>query len=138
MNCFALDLLDSHGADRFTAVRCFVAADASGSFGLLAGHEPMVAALRYGLARFEDAEGIWRYAALPGGILRFAADRLTVTTVHYFLGTERGTLLERLAAEMARADSDIARSRATLAEIEHSLVRRLGELTGRAPQDALP
>lgn len=137
MKTFALELLDSHGADRFAAVRQFVAADASGSFGILAGHEAMVAVLRYGLARFEDDEGIWRYAALPGGTLRFASSRLTLATVHYFLGEERGALLERLTAEMARSDSDIARARATLTEIEHSLVRRLGELTGRVPKEGL-
>jgi F-type H+-transporting ATPase subunit epsilon len=131
---FALELLDSRGADRFDDVRQFIAADASGSFGLLAGHEPLIAVLRYGLARFEDVSGTWHYAALPGGTLRFFGNRLTITTVQCFLGEERGALLEQLAAEIARADSDIARARATLTEIEHSLVRRLGELTGRAPQ----
>ncbi len=138
MNTFPLELLDSRGADRFAQVRQFVAADASGSFGILADHEPMVAVLRYGLARFEDANGIWRYAALPGGVLRFAGNRLTVTAVNYFLGEDRHALLDQLAAEMERADSDIARARATLTEIEHSLIRRLGELTGRAPEGAGP
>jgi F-type H+-transporting ATPase subunit epsilon len=128
MKTFATELLDGHGADRFTAVRQFVAADASGSFGLLAGHEPMVAVLRYGLARLEDADGQWHYVALPGGVLRFAGNRLTLATVHYFLGMERDRLVEQLASEMSRADSDIALARATLTEIEHSLVRRLTEL----------
>ncbi|MDE2625146.1 MAG: F0F1 ATP synthase subunit epsilon [Betaproteobacteria bacterium] len=137
MKTFLLELLDSQGADHFAAVRQFIAADASGSFGILAGHEPMVAVLRYGLARFEDGEGQWHYAALPGGTLRFAGNRLTVASVHYFLGQQRNTLLQQLAGEMARTDSDIARARATLTEIEHSLLRRLGELAGHAPAGGL-
>jgi F-type H+-transporting ATPase subunit epsilon len=136
MKTFALELLDSNGAERFDAVRQFVGADASGSFGVLAEHEPTVIVLRYGLARFEDADGKWRYLSLPGGTLRFADNRLVVAAVHYFLGDDRHALLEQLAAEMARSDSDIARAKATLTEIEHSLVRRLGELTGGAPLGA--
>lgn len=132
MKTFFLELLDSRGADRFAAVRQFIAADASGSFGILADHEPMVAVLRYGLARFQDDAGQWHFAALPGGTLRFSGNRLSVASVHYFLGLERGTLLQQLTAEMARTDSDIARARATLTEIEHSLLRRLGELAGQA------
>ena len=131
MRTFRLELLDSQGADRFAAVRQFIATDASGSFGIQAGHEPMVAVLRYGLARFEDEGEQWHYAALPGGVLRFAGNCLTVATVHYFLGQERDTLLQQLTAEMARTDSDIARARTTLTEIEHSLLRRLGEMAGQ-------
>lgn len=128
MNTFALTLLHSHGSDQFDAVRQFIGADDSGSFGLLAGHAPLVAVLRYGLARFEDAAGNWHYLALPGGILRFAGNRLTLATVHYFLGEEREQLCDRLAAELARSDSELHTARMALAEIEHSLLRRLGEL----------
>lgn len=131
VNAFALVLLHSHGTDRFDDVRQFIGADASGSFGLLAGHARMVAVLRYGLARFEDISGKWRYVAMPGGVLRFADNRLTVATVRYFLGDDRGAMCDQLAAEIARTDSDVHSARAALSEIEHSLVRRLGELSGR-------
>lgn len=131
MNTFVLNLLDSRDAERFDQVAQFIGADDSGSFGVLAGHARMVAVLRYGLARFVDSAGRWRYLALPGGVLSFAGNELTLVTVRYFLGDERGSITRQLAAEMARTDSDVHRSRATLAEIEHSLVRRLGELGGR-------
>lgn len=127
MKTFACELLDHRGGEHFEA-RQFIAADASGSFGLLAGHAPLVAVLRYGLARFEDAGGSWHYLALPGGVLRFAGNRLSLATVRYFLGAERASLCEALAAEMARADSDVAAARVTLAKIEHSLLHRLSEL----------
>ncbi len=129
MNTFLLRLHDSHGAEHFEDVTHFIAADGSGSFGVLAGHAHMVALLRSGLARFCDAAGQWRYLSLPGGVLSFADNRLTLVTVRYFLGDERESICRQLSEEMAKSDSDVHTSRATMAEIEHSLVRRLGELT---------
>ncbi|EXI90087.1 MAG: F0F1 ATP synthase subunit epsilon [Candidatus Accumulibacter regalis] len=136
MNSFALHLHDSHGADRFDDVVQFIAADGSGSFGVLAGHARMLAVLRYGLARFVDSAGHWRFIALPGGVLAFAENRLTLATVHYFLGDERAAICQQLADELARVDSDVHTSRATLTEIEHALVRRLGDLSGRMQKEA--
>ena len=136
MKSFALHLHDSHGAKHFDDVVQFIAGDGSGSFGVLAGHAHMVAVLRYGLARFVDAGGRWRYLAMPGGVLSVIDNRLKLATVRYFLGEERVGIVRQLEDEMARADSDIHTSRATLSEIEHALVRRLGELSGRVRQGA--
>lgn len=134
MNTFALHLHDSHRTDRFDDVVQFIGADNSGSFGILAGHRNMVAVLRYGLARFVDAAGRWRYLALPGGVLAMNDNRLTLATVRYFLGEDRSGISRQLEEEMARADSDIHTARATMTEIEHALVRRLSELSGRVRQ----
>ncbi len=128
MKGFALLLLDSRGAQRFDDVSHFIGADTEGSFGILAGHVHTVALLRYGLARFSDQTGVWRYLALPGGVLRFADNQLIITTVRYFLGDDRGLICEQLADEMARTDSEVHTARATLSEIERSLIRRLAEL----------
>jgi F-type H+-transporting ATPase subunit epsilon len=130
MSSFRLILLDSSGTDRFDRVTQFIGADASGAFGILAGHEPMVAALRYGLARFQDDAGIWRYVALPGGILRFKRNELSVAAVRYFLGNEPAALVDRLASEMALDDSELSTARMTLAKIDRSLVRRLADADG--------
>ncbi len=131
MKVFTLLLLDSRGTHRFDDITQFIGADMLGSFGILAGHVHTVALLRYGLARFIDQAGVWRYLALPGGVLRFADNQLIVTTVRYFLGDDRTLICEQLADEMARADSEIHTARATMSEIEHSLVRRLAELSSQ-------
>jgi F-type H+-transporting ATPase subunit epsilon len=136
MNHFALHLHDSHGADRFDDVVQFIAADGSGSFGILAGHARMLAVLRYGLARFVDSAGRWHFLSLPGGVISFADNRLTLATVRYFLGDERASICRQLEDEMARLDSDVHTSRATLTEIEHALLRRLGEMSGRMQEEA--
>lgn len=129
MNGFELTLLDGQGSQRFASIKHFVAADDKGSFGLLAGHQHALAVLRYGLARFCDQQDVWHYLALPGGVLRFADNRLTITTVRYFLGDDRHLICEQLASELARTDSEIHIARATLSEIERSLVRRLAQLS---------
>jgi F-type H+-transporting ATPase subunit epsilon len=136
MNCFALHLHDSHGGDRFDDVVQFIAADGSGSFGILAGHARMLAVLRYGLARFVDSAGRWHFLSLPGGVMSFADNRLTLATVRYFLGDERAGICRQLEDEMARLDSDVHNSQATLTEIEHALLRRLGEMSGRMQEKA--
>ena len=136
MTCFALPLQDSHGGARFDAVVQFIAADGSGSFGILAGHARMLAVLRYGLARFVDSAGRWHFLSLPGGVMSFADNRLTLATVRYFLGDERAGICRQLEDEMARLDSDVHSSRATLTEIEHALLRRLGEMSGRMQEKA--
>lgn len=135
MNCFTLTLLDCHGTERFDAVTQLIVADATGSFGLLAHHEPMVAVLRYGLARFLDA-GTWRYVALPGAVLRFVRNEAAIATVHYFLGEDRSAIVGELQAEMQRSDSEVRRVETALAEIEESLIRRLGELGGTSAKGA--
>ena len=129
MNGFTLIVLDNLDTERFENVTQFIGADDHGSFGILAGHIHCVALLRYGLARFSDQAGVWHYLALPGGVLRFADNQLTVTTIRYFLGDDRNAICEQLAEEMARTDSEVHAARATLSEIERSLVRRLAELS---------
>lgn len=131
MNSFSLTLLDNRGSDIFSNVTHFIGADADGCFGVMAGHMHMVAILRYGLARFCDQTGVWRYLALPGGVLRFFDNRLTICTVRYFLGENRELICQSLADEMTQLDSEIHAARATLSEIERSLMRRLAELSNR-------
>lgn len=131
MTGFRLSLFDTHGSDVFDDIIHCIAADDSGQFGILPGHQAMIVVLRYGLVRFCDASGVWHYLALPGGVLRFADNILTIVTQHYFIGDDRYVICEQLAQEMADIDSEIHRARATLAEIEHSLVKRLAALSQR-------
>jgi len=132
MKTFGLTLIDTAEVTRFEGVSQFIAADEGGSFGILAGHAHTVALLRYGLARFIDDCGIWRYLAMPGGVLRFADNQLTITTVRYFLGDDREAICADLETAMQQTDSEVHRARAALSEIEHSLVKRLAELSNQS------
>ncbi|MGZ4959382.1 MAG: F0F1 ATP synthase subunit epsilon [Methylomonas sp.] len=130
MKSFVVTLLDTRGSERFDHVTQFIGADADGSFGILAGHIHTVALLRYGLARFIDQDGVWHYLTLPGGVLRFIDNQLTVTTVRYFLGKDPNEICQRLVDEMAQTDSEVYTVRKMLSEIERMLVRRMAELSG--------
>jgi F-type H+-transporting ATPase subunit epsilon len=132
MNTFTLTLIDTSEMTRFEGVRQLIAADEGGSFGILAGHAHTVALLRYGLARFIDDGGVWRYLAMPGGVLRFADNQLTITTVRYFLGDNPNAICAELEAAMQQTDSEVHRSRAALSEIERSLVKRLADLSNQS------
>lgn len=129
MNYFSVNLFDSRGTNHFDRVTQFIGADDHGSFGMLAGHIHTVILLRYGLARFTDHQGTWHYLALPGGVLRFCNNQLSITTVRYFLGDDRERICQRLTEEMEHTDSEIRTAKATLSEIERSLLRRLTQLS---------
>lgn len=132
MNTFSLTLSDSMRIERFDNVTHFIGADDSGAFGILPHHARAIAVLRYGLARFLDSNGAWHYLAMPGGILRFSDNALTVTSARYFIGDERDLITDQLAAEMAQEDSEIHAARTTLTGIEQSLMRRLSEMSRQA------
>jgi F-type H+-transporting ATPase subunit epsilon len=131
MKTFRLTLIDTTGITRFDTVTQFIAADAEGSFGLLADHIHTVALLRYGLARFIDSAGVWHFLAMPGGVLRFADNQLTITTVRYFLGDSADAIYESLEAAVQQTDSEVYKAKAALSKIEHSLIKRLVELSNR-------
>jgi len=137
MNTFEVSVLDSQDTLHFPRVRRFIGADSSGSFGVLAGHRPLVVVLRHGLARLQDDTGQWHYLALPGGVLTMDGRRLRVATVRCHVGTDRDAIVGQLETEMSQTDSQLQTSRSTLREIEHALVRRLGELSEGGPLEAL-
>lgn len=134
MNSFTLELADSGQTQIFEHITQFVGADNSGSFGIQAKHAPLVAVLRYGLARFQKEGGAWSYVALPSAVLQFTGNHLSVTAVQCFLGDDRDRLVKQLTEAMEAEDSDIHNARATLAQIEQSLMRRLTQL-GKAGEE---
>ena len=98
MSTFTLVLQDANGEERVADVASFVGEDSSGSFGILAGHAPMVASLVVGLARFRREATDWEYVALPSAVLRFDRNVLTLATRHYL----RGSDYTRISADLAR------------------------------------
>lgn len=125
---FTLLLSDARSSARFEQVAHFIGADETGSFGILPRHAECVAVLRYGLARFAGADGQWQYLALPGAVLHFHADTLHLMAERYFLGTERAALVAQMTAALQAEDSELRSMRATLDDIERTLLRRLGSL----------
>ena len=76
----------------------------NGSFGLLAGHEPFITCLGFGLARYQRVGGPWEYLALPGAVLHLHQGELLLCTRRYFRGTDYGRISALLREELAEEE----------------------------------
>jgi len=100
MSGFTLRLQDATRAEEIANVTSFVGEDASGSFGILAGHARMMTSLVVGLARFRVGEDNWKYLALPGAALYFHDNILTLSTRHYLLDDDYMRISEALQQQL--------------------------------------
>lgn len=132
MSGFTLQIASATCQQQFAEVSSFVGSDASGQFGLLAGHVPMATVLAFGLARFRcAAHQSWRYLALPGGTLRFADNVLAIATRSYVVGEQLKTVRAALDAQLAREARQHTDLRHNLDQLEKALVDRLWKMEQR-------
>ncbi|MGD2141686.1 MAG: F0F1 ATP synthase subunit epsilon [Burkholderiales bacterium] len=130
MKTFMLKLQDATREEEIGAVTSFVAEDASGSFGILAGHARMMTTLSLGLARFRIGESDWRYLAVTESVLYFCDNTLTLATHRYLMGDDY-TLISRALQEQLLAEEEMLHDvRQSLHQLEEELFKRLWE-TGR-------
>lgn len=86
-------------------VNSIIAPGTEGYFGVLAGHVPLISALKPGLVEYQDASTNRHYIYVGGGFAEVQADRVTI-----------------IADEAERAiDIDIARAEAHLEEARKAL-----------------
>jgi len=126
-----LDLRSPACTERVDGVRSFVGEDASGSFGILPGHERLLTVLSLGLARFRTVDDAWHYIAVPGAVLDFDTDRLVLATRRYLRDDDYARISRRLDEELAREEEDVRVMRESLVRMEEELLRRLSE-SGRS------
>lgn len=125
MHSFRLALHDSTHATNVDDVTSFVGEDASGSFGIMAGHARMMASLVFGLARFCTAGEHWQYIAMPGAILYFSDNLLTINTRRFLVSDDYDRVREALLATLAREEEQLATMKRNLRNIESRIMRRL-------------
>jgi F-type H+-transporting ATPase subunit epsilon len=129
MTPFALTLASPREIVQLDAVAHFIGTDASGRFGLLPGHTPLITVLRFGLARLRPADTPhWRYLALPGGTLHFADNHLHIACRHFTLGDDAAALQAALARTARQEDARRADLRHNLDRFEQTLMQRLWEM----------
>ena len=132
MSSFALHIASATQHQQFEGVVSFVGSDASGQFGLMAGHVPIATVLDFGLARFRfHAPGPWRYLALPGGTLRFADNVLDIATRSYVVGEQLASVRAALDAQLGREARQRTDLRHNLDQLEKSLIDRLWKMEQR-------
>ena len=128
MNTFTLLLQDTRRSERIEAVSSFVAEDDSGSFGICANHARMMTALVTGLARFRTAAGDWQYLAMPGAVLYFRDNVLTLSTRHYLHDHDYTRISTALQEQLLAEEEQLRSTRGSLRRMEESLLRRLWEI----------
>jgi F-type H+-transporting ATPase subunit epsilon len=134
----ALSLLDGRTATRVDDVLSLVAADASGQFGLLPGHAPLVTVLEAGLFRYRrlGAAG-WTFGACAGGTLSCrragrGGTEVRIVSRRFLQSAQPEALQEQLARLLAEESALRLSTRESREQLDLALVRRMQELAEAA------
>jgi F-type H+-transporting ATPase subunit epsilon len=134
MKTFTLRLQDATQSEEITGVTSFVGEDATGGFGILAGHERMMALLIIGLARYRVGEATWKYLALPGAVLYFNDNVLTLSTRHYLSDDDYLRISQALHQQLLAEEEKLHAMKESLHHMEEEVLKRLWEM-GRMGSD---
>jgi F-type H+-transporting ATPase subunit epsilon len=125
---FTLRLQDATRSEQISDVVSFVGEDASGSFGVLAGHIRLLTCLVVGLARFRRADGGWKYLALPGAVLYFHDDVLTLSTRHFLVDEDYSRISEALQQQLMAEEEKLQSMKESLRRMEENILKRLWQM----------
>lgn len=128
MKTFALDLCDTSQEEHIDGVTSFVGEDATGSFGILSGHARFMTVLVFGLARFRVGNEPWQYLALPGGLVHFADNCLTIATRRYLKDDNYQRISQLLDEQMVLEEARWESVKQSLRRLEEELFRRMWEI----------
>ncbi|MDA8151200.1 MAG: F0F1 ATP synthase subunit epsilon [Acidithiobacillus sp.] len=116
-------------SERIGEVLSFVGEDASGSFGILAGHGRMMTILAPGLARFRGVDQNWRYLASPGGVLYFYKDSLSISTRRYLLDDDYERIADALERQLLEEENQLRTMKESLRHMEEQVLKRMWEMS---------
>lgn len=125
MRGFTLHLQGATQYEQVEGVASFVGEDASGSFGIQAGHECVMTALSYGLARYRARQGNWVYLAFPGAILYFVGNALYISCRRYLRDENYERISAALLDQLLAEEEKLREIRQNLDQLEQEMFRRL-------------
>jgi F-type H+-transporting ATPase subunit epsilon len=125
---FTLRLQDATRKEEIAGVTSFVGEDDSGSFGVLAGHARMLTTLIIGLARFRAGEDAWQYLAVPGAVLYFQDNVLTLSTRRYLLDADYMRISQALQQQLLSEEEQFHAMKTSLHRMEEEMLKRLWEM----------
>jgi len=128
MSRLRLHLESSTQYERIDDVESFVGEDASGSFGILPGHAPLLTVLEFGLARFRTSGGPWQYVAAPGAVLLHQGGDLHFSARHYLRGGDYDRISAGLREQLLREERSLREVRRSLQQLEGGMLKRLLQL----------
>jgi len=128
MNRFVLNLFDANHEQRIEGVTSFVGEDASGSFGIQANHARFMTTLVFGLARFRPGTDDWQYLALPGAVLYFNNNELSISTRHFLIDTDIERISGLLEQQLIAEEDSLRATRESLHQMEQAMLKRMMSL----------
>lgn len=128
MNTFAIQLYDSTQQQRIENVTSFVGEDSNGCFGLQAHHTRFMTTLVFGLFRYRLQTDDWQYLALPGGVLYFNKNELTISTRHFLIDNNFERISDLLTHQLLTEEEALTATRSSLQKMEQSMLARLWKL----------
>lgn len=127
MQTFRLILRDSMHCETIDDVSSFSGEDPSGRFGILANHARCMTRLVFGLARFRVLNGSWQYLALPGAVLYFNNNELTLNSRRCLRGDDFQSISKQLSELLAIEEQNLLDMKRNLHRIEENILRYLLE-----------
>jgi F-type H+-transporting ATPase subunit epsilon len=134
MNAFVLHLQSATQYERIEGVTSFAGQDASGAFGILAGHERMMSLLTFGLARFRAGEESWQYLAVPGALVYFLDNQLYLNTRRYVRGGDYDAVRATLRKQFQAEERELHVMKQSLQRLEEEMFKRLLEMNRGRPE----
>ncbi|WP_432740891.1 F0F1 ATP synthase subunit epsilon [Methylobacter sp. G7] len=125
MNRFVLNLFDASHEQRIAGVTSFVGEDATGCFGIQANHARFMTTLVFGLARFSLSTDAWQYLALPGAVVYFNNNELTVSTRHFLIDTDLERISTLLEQQLIAEEENLHAIRESLHRMEQAMMKRM-------------
>ncbi|RLB73952.1 MAG: F0F1 ATP synthase subunit epsilon [Deltaproteobacteria bacterium] len=128
MNSFTLNLQDATHNEEISQVSSFVGEDSSGSFGIFADHARFMTSLLVGLARFRVGLGNWQYLALPGAVLYFCDNVLTLSTRHYLVDEDYMHISRALQQQLLEEEKKLQTIKVSLSHLEEEVLKHLWKM----------
>ncbi|WP_340124170.1 F0F1 ATP synthase subunit epsilon [Methylobacter svalbardensis] len=125
MNQFVLNLFDASHEQHIAGVTSFIGEDATGCFGIQANHARFMTTLVFGLARFSLSLDEWQYLALPGAVVYFNNNELTVSTRHFLIDTDLERISTLLEQQLIAEEEDLRATRESLHRMEQAMMKRM-------------
>lgn len=128
MGRLVLHLQSATQYERIEGVTSFVGEDASGSFGILPGHERMITVLASGLARFRVSSDPWQYLALPGAVLYLLDNELYLSARRYLRESDYQRISAALEAQLLAEEESLRVVKESLHQMEEAMFKRLWQM----------
>jgi F-type H+-transporting ATPase subunit epsilon len=104
----------------------FIGRDESGSFGIRPGRFWLMTSLNYGLASFARQGGETEmFLALPGGVLHFQDNVLSIASRTFFLGDTAEQVRAILARHIATEETRLQHIKTSIQKLDEAMLNRL-------------